>query len=147
MDEKTIRKYAGLMRELGLTGMEFRENGSLARLERTAGASQPGADGSGLEAAAAQTGLELAESRLSGTFAEVTSPMVGVFYCAPAEYAQPFVRLGQQVHKGDVLCIIEAMKLMNELVADESGIVEEICAENGQVVDFGRVLFRLRKDT
>ncbi len=73
-------------------------------------------------------------------------PMVGVFYNAPAENAAPFVQVGDSVKKGDVLCIIEAMKLMNEITADQDGVITEVCVGNAQIVDFGHVLFRLRKN-
>ena len=73
----------------------------------------------------------------------VTSPMVGVFYSSPAENAEPFVKKGDRVKKGDTLCIIEAMKLMNEITAERDGVITEICADNGQIVDFGTVLFKI----
>ena len=75
----------------------------------------------------------------------VTSPIVGVFYAAPAENAEPFVSVGDRVSKGTTLCIIEAMKLMNEITADEDGVIVEICVRNGQVVEYGTELFRLQK--
>ena len=71
--------------------------------------------------------------------------MVGVFYRAPAENAAPFVQVGDCIHKGDVLCLIEAMKLMNEIVAEYDGVITEVCTENGQVVDYGHVLFRIKR--
>ena len=76
---------------------------------------------------------------------DICSPMVGVFYRAPAENAAPFVQVGDCIHKGDVLCLIEAMKLMNEIVAEYDGVITEVCAENGQVVDYGHVLFRIER--
>ena len=73
------------------------------------------------------------------------SLMVGVFYRSPAENAAPFVQVGDTVQKGDVLGAVEAMKLINEIIAEQNGIVAEVCAENNSVVDFGHILFRLRK--
>ena len=73
--------------------------------------------------------------------------MVGVFYAAPAENAEPFVKVGDRVRKGQTLCIVEAMKLMNEIMAEEDGEILEICAENGQVVDYGCRLFRLKRQS
>lgn len=70
---------------------------------------------------------------------------MGVFYAAPAENADPFVKVGDVVHKGSVLCIIEAMKLMNEVVAEKDGVIEAVCAENGQVVEYGTELFRIKE--
>jgi biotin carboxyl carrier protein len=64
----------------------------------------------------------------------------GGLYNAPAENAAPFVKVGDSVKKGDILCIIEAMKLMNEITADQDGIIAEVCVGNEQIVDFGHVL-------
>lgn len=74
---------------------------------------------------------------------DVRSPMVGVFYSAPSPDAEPFVKIGDRVHKGDVLCIIEAMKLMNEITAESDGEVVDICVENGQLVEFDQCLMRI----
>ena len=73
----------------------------------------------------------------------VTCPLVGVFYAAPSPNDAPFVSVGSTVKKGDVLCIVEAMKLMNEITAEQDGTITEICVENGQVVEFGQPLFYL----
>lgn len=75
---------------------------------------------------------------------EITSPMVGTFYAAPAPEAQPFVRVGQKVDETTVVCIIEAMKVMNEIKADCKGEIVEIVAEVGKPVQFGQVMFRVR---
>lgn len=74
---------------------------------------------------------------------DVTAPMVGTFYSAPAPGEADFVRNGERVNKGQTLCIIEAMKLMNELEAETAGVVTEILVSNGQSVEFGQVLMRL----
>ena len=70
----------------------------------------------------------------------VTSPMVGTFYKAPSPDAKPFVEVGQTIKEGDVVCIVEAMKLMNEIEAEVSGKIVEICVSDGQPVEFGQVL-------
>ena len=75
--------------------------------------------------------------------AEIHSPMVGTFYRAPAPDAPPYVEPGDRVEKGQTVCILEAMKLMNELEAEVSGTVREICVENAEPVEFGQVLFRI----
>ena len=77
---------------------------------------------------------------------EVESPMVGTFYRAPAPDAPPYVEVGDRVSKGQTLCILEAMKLMNELEAEVSGTVKEICIGNGEPVEYGQVLFRIDPD-
>ena len=73
--------------------------------------------------------------------APAPSPMVGTFYRAPSPGADPFVKVGDTVKKGQVVCIIEAMKLLNEVEADMDGTVKEVCVENGQPVEFGQSLF------
>ncbi|MDF2557212.1 MAG: accB [Bacillales bacterium] len=74
---------------------------------------------------------------------EVKSPMVGVFYCAPSPDADAFVSIGSKVKKGDVLCIVEAMKLMNEITAEVDGEIADICVQNGQVVEYSQTLFKI----
>ncbi|MGM9565494.1 acetyl-CoA carboxylase biotin carboxyl carrier protein [Evtepia sp.] len=140
MNEGDIRKYAALMAELGLTGLEVTENDRVVRLERTPAAPAAPARGSETVQVFAPQPTAPAEDSV-----EVCSPMVGVFYAAPAENAEPFVKVGDRVRKGQTLCIVEAMKLMNEIMAEEDGEILEICAENGQVVDYGCRLFRLKR--
>jgi len=74
----------------------------------------------------------------------VKSPMVGVFYAAPSPEEAPYVAVGDSVKKGDVVCIVEAMKLLNEIVSECDGVVSEICVENGEVVEFGQPLFYIK---
>lgn len=74
---------------------------------------------------------------------EIQSPLVGVFYAAPAEDAEPFVKVGDQVRAGQTIAIVEAMKLMNEIEAETDGVVKEILVKNGQAVEFGQPLFRI----
>ena len=132
MSENEIRKYAQLMAEYGLTGLEFRTAGDTVRLERN-GTPLP------ISIPAAPP---IPEAPIADTVS-VTSPMVGVFYRAPAENAEPYVKVGDHVKAGTVLCLIEAMKMMNEITAECDGVISEICVENGQVVDFGRELFKI----
>ena len=137
MNESDIRKYANLMSELGLTGLEVTENDRVVRLERNP-APQTAAPVQAVQVA------DLPQSAANEDLIEITSPMVGVFYAAPAEDADPYVQVGDRVKKGQTLCIVEAMKLMNEIVAETDGQIVEICAQNGQVVDFGCPLFRIK---
>ena len=154
MNEAEIRKYASLMRELDLTGIEIDEKQGVIRLERErdgAGAGSLLADAAPAQNAAA-SGMQGSAAQYSAgaqyspaAEAPVFDPTVGIFYAAPAENADPYVKAGDTVHKGDVLCIIEAMKLMNEVLAEKDGVIEEICAQNGQVVEYGTELFRIRE--
>ena len=74
----------------------------------------------------------------------IDAPMVGVFYQAPSPDAEPFVKVGQSVKKGDTVCIIEAMKLMNEIQAEEDGVITEVLAKNGDIIEFGQPLFAIK---
>ena len=148
MDVKKIESLAKLMKETGLTGLELVEDGQQLRLERQV---EVGAAPGAAPAPAAPVPATGAEA-LGVTHEEpapvkegtlVLAPSVGVFYSAPSPDARPFVEVGDQVKKGDTLCIIEAMKLMNEIPAEVDGTVAEICVGNGQVVEFNQPLFRI----
>jgi acetyl-CoA carboxylase biotin carboxyl carrier protein len=106
---------------------------------------EPGVVAGGSETAPAVVALRppIVEGAPSG-LVEMTSPIVGTFYRQPSHAAPPFVEPGSKVKKGQVLCIIEAMKLMNEIEADMDAEVVEILVANGQPVEFGEILFRLR---
>ena len=150
MDVKKIESLAKLMQETGLTGLELVEGDMELRLERQqevvavapAAPVMPvaaPAPAAGAEAQAASQ--EQAAPRKEGAL--VLSPTVGVFYASPSPDARPFVEVGDQVKKGDTLCIIEAMKLMNEIPSEVDGTVAEICVGNGQVVEHNQPLFRI----
>lgn len=134
MNEAEIRKYAMLMQELGLTGLEVKENVGVVRLER-AGAAAPAA------VAPAEPAAAQAPAPSAGLV--IRSPMVGVFYAAPTEDSEPFIKEGDHVKKGDTLCVIEAMKLMNEIPAEQDGVITGILAKNGQTVEYGTPLFQI----
>ena len=149
MDVKKIESLARLMQETGLTGLELVEDGQQLRLERqvevvAAPVAAP-APAAPVPAASGAEALGVAHEEPApvkeGTL--VLAPTVGVFYSAPGPDARPFVEVGDQVKKGDTLCIIEAMKLMNEIPAEVDGTVAEICVGNGQVVEFNQPLFRI----
>lgn len=99
-----------------------------------------------LAAAAAAPGAEPAPAPAEAarnTWLEIKSPMVGTFYARPEPGADPYVRVGSRISVGQTLCIIEAMKIMNPLDAEISGVIREIAVEDGQPVEFGQVLFRV----
>ena len=140
MKETDIRKYAGLMKELGLTGLELTDGNGTVRLERAVPAQAERTVYAVPETAPLP--VQTAENR---DYFSVKSPIVGVFYAAPAEKAESFVKAGDPVNKGQTLCIIEAMKLMNEIVAEDDGVISEVCVTNGQVVEYGTELFRIKR--
>ena len=142
MDEAKIRLYARIMREEELTALEIDEDEISIRLEREPAqnqvtVSQP------VASAAAPAPVKETVAADEGSY--ITSPMVGVVYVAPAENAEPFVKVGDKVKAGDTLCIVEAMKLMNEIPAEFDGTVAEICIQNDQVVEYGTKLFRIER--
>ena len=145
MKERDIRKYAGLMEELGLTGLEITEDNKVVRLERTVAPIALKESVLVQNNAVNQTNNENIVQDNNSDYISVKSPMVGVFYAAPTENAEPFVSIGDKIERGATLCIVEAMKLMNEITADEGGIIEKICVTNGQVVEYGTELFRIRR--
>ena len=138
MKEADIRKYAGLMQELGLTGLEITEDNKVVRLERNV----PAASAEAIPVS--PSGEPPVFYPADSGCISVKSSIVGVFYAAPAENAAPYVSVGDHVKKGQTLCIVEAMKLMNEITAEEDGVISDICVTTGQVVEFGTELFRLR---
>ena len=147
MNEAEIRRYAELMQELGLTALEITQGEAKVRMERGTPAGREVVYAAApAQAAPVQSAQPEPQRKAKDDgCVSVTSPLVGVFYAAPAEDAKPFVTVGDRVSKGQTLCIVEAMKLMNEIAAEEDGVIEEICVTNGQVVEFGTVLFRLKR--
>jgi len=106
-------------------------------------ASAAPASSAGASASKGDGDVSPAEAASSKNLVDVTSPMVGTFYRAPAPAAPAYVDEGKRVALGDTLCIIEAMKLMNELESEVVGTIVEVCVENAQPVEFGQVLFRV----
>lgn len=145
MNLKQIRELAEIIERTGLTTVDIQEGDSHIVLKREAPAApmmtampQPMMP---MPAAVAQPPMD--EGVDFNDVTDVTSPMVGVFYAAPSPEDKPFVSVGDKVKKGDVLCIIEAMKLMNEITAEQDGEIVDICARSGDMVEFGQVLFKL----
>ena len=146
MDSKRLAEIADVMEDRGLTRVRVEEpDGTAVELER-ASAAQPVAvpmpmPGAVTAPAVAPVAMPAAAPEIKGT--EVTAPMVGVFYAAPAPGDEPFVRVGSKVKAGETLCIIEAMKVLNEVTAEADGEVLEICVADGDLVEFGSCLMRI----
>lgn len=145
MNINEIRELAQILSQNELKALEIVEGDLRIRMEREGEASEP-VSTARREPPAKEVGAEM-ESRDAGVdfnrLTEAKSPLVGVFYAAPSPEAEPFVKIGSTVKKGDVLCIVEAMKLMNEIVAEQDGTVVDVCAHNGDVVEYGQTLFKL----
>lgn len=148
MNTETIRELADIMRENGLTSLEWEQEGQgSVKLKREAAippAPVPLASAPAVAAQAPAAFVPLEENTVNfNNLKEIKSPMVGVFYAAAKPGEQPFVAVGSRVKKGDILCIIEAMKLMNEIVAEESGEIVDVCVSNGDVVEFSQTIFKI----
>lgn len=147
MELKEIKAIIDLMKENGLSVFEMEKDGFKLKLEKEgsakpvmAAAPTPLAPAPALGAAAAAGGKAAEGPQLK----DIVSPMVGTFYRASAPEVAPFAEVGKPVDEDTVVCIIEAMKVMNEIKAETSGVIAEVVAENGKPVQFGQVLFRVR---
>lgn len=151
MDE--LRELAELVNEHGFTDFEFENENIRVRLSKMTAAPavqavQPAAAAPAAPAPVAAVNTAPVEEAPVGDVPAgshiITSPIVGTFYRSPSPDSPPFVEVGSKVQRGAALCIIEAMKLMNEIEADESGEVIKIYAENGQPVEYGQPLFAIK---
>jgi acetyl-CoA carboxylase biotin carboxyl carrier protein len=159
MDIRKIKKLIELLEESGIAEIEIKEGEEAVRISRmpageaaahtlSAPAAPPavpaalGAPAAGT-AAATLPAAESAPARPKPNEHVITAPMVGTFYAAPSPGAKPFVEIGDEIKVGQVLCVIEAMKMMNQIEADRSGRITSIMARNGDPVEFGQPLFVL----
>lgn len=164
IDSKKLNEVAALMEDHGLTRVRLsEEDGRVVELERmtapapeaiavpvaapmTAAVTPAAAPAAPAVAAPTEVPAPAAETAPAPTASNtisVEAPMVGVFYAAPSPGADPFVSVGSTVHVGDTLCIIEAMKLMNEVVAEADGTIAEICVQDGDLVEFGSCIMKI----
>ena len=150
MDLRKLKKLIDLVEESGIAEIEVTEGEEKVRITRTTAAAAPiyaapapaAAAPVAAPVAAAPTAAAPAAAPAARDLSNAQkSPMVGTFYRAPGPNAAAFVEVGKQVKAGDTLCIIEAMKLMNEIEAEKSGVVKEILVENGTPVEYGEPLF------
>lgn len=150
MDLRKLKKLIDLVEESGIAEIEVTEGEEKVRITRTTAAqpvySAPVQQQPAVMATPAAVPAEAAPAAAVPAAGPdlskaMKSPMVGTFYRAASPTSAPFVEVGQTVNAGDTLCIIEAMKLMNEIEADHSGVVKEILVSNGQPVEFGEPLF------
>ena len=148
MDIRKVKKLIELLDQSGIAEIEITEGEESVRISRYSRTRRCCARGRGTRcrpgcaaapclAAVAEAAPEVAEE--DGY--EVTAPMVGSYYAASSPGAAPYVQVGDRVNEGDTLCIIEAMKMMNQIEADVSGVIKSIRIQNGEPVEFGQVLF------
>jgi acetyl-CoA carboxylase biotin carboxyl carrier protein len=146
MDLRKLKTLIDLVQQSGIAELEITEGEEKVRISRGASPTPPAA-----APPVTLVPISATESDVTGPAAAaepaapegyvLKSPMVGTFYRAPAPGSKPFVEPGQAVKAGDVVCVIEAMKLLNEIEADQGGVIKEIYVENGQPVEYGEPLF------
>ncbi|MEL7936680.1 MULTISPECIES: acetyl-CoA carboxylase biotin carboxyl carrier protein [Pseudomonas] len=153
MDIRKVKKLIELLEESGIDELEIREGEESVRISRhSKAAAQPiyaaapayapaPAAAPAPVAAAPAAEAAPAAAQLNGNV--VRSPMVGTFYRSPSPTAAPFVEVGQSVKKGDILCIVEAMKMMNHIEAETSGVIGQVLVESGQPVEYDQPLFTI----
>lgn len=149
MDIRKVKKLIELLEESGIDELEIHEGEESVRISRHSQkvaaqpvyAAAPAPVAAPAPLAAAPVVAEAAAPKLNGNVAR--SPMVGTFYRAASPASAPFAEVGQTVKKGDILCIVEAMKMMNHIEAEVSGVIESILVENGQPVEYDQPLFTI----
>lgn len=152
MNINDVKTLMELFSDSPLSELEFTKNDSTLRLKKQ---DQPSSTNTTISAPPSQTTItsESIEStsaiespipKVDENLVEVLSPMVGTFYASSSPGASPYVEKGQRVKVGDIVCIVEAMKLFNEIEAEQNGEIVEILAESGELVEFGQPLFRIR---
>ena len=147
MDIRKVKKLMEMLEESSLAEMEIIEGEESIRLSKSSNIPNQNivnqvpanvvSSNTPLNVTSEQS--QVVEEKISGH--EIKSPMVGTFYEAPSPGSKPFVNIGDTVKAGDTLCIIEAMKMLNQIESDKSGVVKAILTENGQPVEFNQVLF------
>jgi acetyl-CoA carboxylase biotin carboxyl carrier protein len=153
MDLTYVKKLVKLVEESQINELELEEKNSKIRITKNASVPAPSASSPqylhvaapttpALQPAAAPTEVPAAAEH---KYYEIKSPIVGTFYRAPSPDAQPFVDVGSRITSGTALCIVEAMKLMNEIESDVSGTIMKVVAENGKPVEYNQVLFLVDK--
>jgi acetyl-CoA carboxylase biotin carboxyl carrier protein len=152
MDLRKLKKLIDLVQESGIAELEITEGEEKVKIVKGGAvsvsalapvAAAPAAESRPAAPAAPAASTAAPEAPAGQEGHVVKAPMVGTFYRSPSPDAKPFVEVGQAVKEGETICIIEAMKLMNEIEADASGVVKAILVENGQPVEYGQPLFIL----
>lgn len=146
MEYEQIIAVAKAVSELGMTSFEYKEDNLSISMHF------PGKECGGQiitstpaivqTSAGAQPQTEMNQSVVRES---VVSPLVGTFYASPTEDGDPFVKVGDHVKQGQILCIVEAMKLMNEIESDKEGVIKEIFVKNGEPVEYGQMLFAIEE--
>lgn len=149
MDIRKVKKLIEMLEESSLAEIEIHEGEESIRISRTSSAAPaapvammaPAVSAAPVATAPAEAAPARSEEPSIPSGHPVKSPMVGTFYSGPSPGAKPFVLVGDSVSEGDTLCIVEAMKMLNEIEADKAGVIKAVLKENGQPVEYGETLF------
>ena len=141
MELDEIRQLIELLKETDITELQLEREGAKLKIKREKYLSSFEALSHPQKQGAAAPGETRAEITEESKLVTITSPIVGIFHRSPSPEASPFVEVGNTVKKGQALCIVEAMKLMNEIESDTDGIISKILVDNGQPVEYGEPLF------
>ncbi len=140
MDIRKIKKLIELLEQSDLVEIEVKEKDNSVRISRASKSNTQAVANSALNANTANNTVISETKEQKNSLTTINSPMVGTFYSASSPNSRPFVELGEKVSKGDVICIIEAMKIMNEIEADKSGTITDILCKDGDAVEFEQEL-------
>lgn len=138
MDINDIKFLAEMMKENDITKLDYESGDIKLKLEKSEEISHSNAQICEKEA------ISIAKKAEIKNYIEVKAPMIGVFYSSKAPGEPPYVDIGTNISKGDTLCLIEAMKIMNEILSEVNGTIVEVCVKNGQIVEYGQVLFKIK---
>ena len=144
MDFKNLKEFIAIAKEAGVAELKYEDGDTKFGI----GFPFTGATSVPMTYAAQMPGMTagegLAPTAKKSNFKEITSPFVGTFYASSSPDSDPFAKIGDKISQGQVLCIVEAMKIMNEIESEVTGEIVEICVDNETYVEFGQVLFRVR---
>lgn len=146
MDLKVVKEFIELAKSSGVAELEYEKEGTKLAVKLMSAAVQPVIHQNMLAShasAPAAASVDKASSSSKGLI-EITSPFVGTFYRSASPTSEPYAKIGDRISSGKVLCIVEAMKIMNEIESEISGEIVEVCVENETYVEFGQVLFKVK---
>ncbi|MEK9728289.1 MAG: acetyl-CoA carboxylase biotin carboxyl carrier protein [Candidatus Margulisiibacteriota bacterium] len=155
MDFKKIKKLVSLVEASDISSLSVEEDNLKVEIKRelttpviqtTIPAAVPSPVAAQPTPAPAPSEVPVSEPAIASNLTEIKSPMVGTFYASPNPESPAFVAVGKTIAKGDIICIVEAMKLFNEIESEVDGTIEKICVSNGDPVEFGQTLFLVQKN-
>ncbi len=144
MDFKNLKEFISIAKEAGVAELKYEDGDKKFEIGFPVAHAAPVAMTYASAPAQMTSAHQGAPAAKKSDLKEITSPFVGTFYASPSPDAEPYAKIGDKISKGQVLCIVEAMKIMNEIESEISGEIVEICVDNETYVEFGQVLYRVR---